>query len=143
MIFWENNSSFKRFLLRDFIFCNCKALTFSYIFVLQLLKPPLDNACALLRVLVVLDCQPTRLSEQGVIALSKYLSGYLIEVVHVSASSYSTFTSACLSHKYFSCYLFRCLNVGSCEPSVIILLKLLEFLLEEPLVLKYELACQI
>ncbi|KAH9674360.1 Ipi1 N domain-containing protein [Citrus sinensis] len=52
------------------------------IFDQLLLKPPLDNACALLRVLVVLDCKPTRLSEQGVIALSKYLSGYLFEVVH-------------------------------------------------------------
>ncbi|KDO70605.1 hypothetical protein CISIN_1g002703mg [Citrus sinensis] len=52
------------------------------IFDQLLLKPPLDNACALLRVLVVLDCKPTRLSEQGIITLSKYLSGYLFEVVH-------------------------------------------------------------
>ncbi|KAH9737956.1 Ipi1 N domain-containing protein [Citrus sinensis] len=47
------------------------------IFDQLLLKPPLDNACALLRVLVVLDCKPTRLSEQGIITLSKYLSGCL------------------------------------------------------------------
>lgn len=127
MIFWANNSCFKRFLLRDFIFCNCEALPFLYIFVLQFLKPPLDNACAMLRVLVVLDCKPTRLSEQGIIALSKYLSGYLIEVVHVSASSlFHIYPQlACLIRNYFSCCLFRCLNVGSWEPLVIIILKLL------------------
>ncbi|KAH7554167.1 hypothetical protein JRO89_XS12G0124800 [Xanthoceras sorbifolium] len=45
-------------------------------------KPPLDNACAMLRMLVMLDSKPTRLSEQSIITLSKYLSGYLIDVGH-------------------------------------------------------------
>ncbi|GAY32934.1 hypothetical protein CUMW_004800 [Citrus unshiu] len=76
------------FLLKSIAFCCLcdDSLVFQIleqvIFDQLLLKPPLDNACALLRVLVVLDCKPTRLSEQGVIALSKYLSGYLFEVVH-------------------------------------------------------------
>ncbi|KAJ9181301.1 hypothetical protein P3X46_009441 [Hevea brasiliensis] len=47
-----------------------------------LLKPPLDNARAMLRMLVVLDSKPTRLSEQSIITLSNFLSGYLIDVVH-------------------------------------------------------------
>ncbi|XP_059428250.1 uncharacterized protein LOC132162022 isoform X2 [Corylus avellana] len=47
-----------------------------------LLKPPLDNACAMLRMLAMLDSKPTRLSEQSVITLSNFLLGYLIDVVH-------------------------------------------------------------
>ncbi|KAJ0088119.1 hypothetical protein Patl1_32722 [Pistacia atlantica] len=47
-----------------------------------LLKPPLDNACAMLRMLVTLDSKPTRFSEQGVITLSDYLSGYVVDVAH-------------------------------------------------------------
>lgn len=54
-------------------------------FMLQLLKPPLDNACAMLRMLVTLDSKPTRFSEQGVITLSEYLSGYVVDVAHVSS----------------------------------------------------------
>ncbi|KAK1562182.1 hypothetical protein Q3G72_007583 [Acer saccharum] len=45
-------------------------------------QPPLDNACAMLRMLVSLDSKPSRLSEQSISTLSKYLSGYLIDVVH-------------------------------------------------------------
>ncbi|KAK3227006.1 hypothetical protein Dsin_006868 [Dipteronia sinensis] len=45
-------------------------------------QPPLDNACAMLRMLVSQDSKPSRLSEQSISALSKYLSGYLIDVVH-------------------------------------------------------------
>ncbi|KAJ8899163.1 hypothetical protein K2173_011950 [Erythroxylum novogranatense] len=45
------------------------------------LKPLLDNACAMLRVLLVLDSKPTRLSEQSIITLSSFLSGYLMDVV--------------------------------------------------------------
>ncbi|XP_059668653.1 uncharacterized protein LOC132313744 [Cornus florida] len=45
------------------------------------LKPPLDNTCALLRMLVTLDSMPTRLSEQSIINLSSFLPGYLIDVV--------------------------------------------------------------
>ncbi|OMO82550.1 Armadillo-like helical [Corchorus capsularis] len=49
---------------------------------LILLKPPLDNACAMLRVLIMLDSKPTRLSEQSIIALSSFIPGYLLDVVH-------------------------------------------------------------
>lgn len=49
---------------------------------LILLQPPLDNACTMLRVLIVLDSKPTRLSEQSIIALSNFLPGYLMDVVH-------------------------------------------------------------
>ncbi|XP_022766966.1 uncharacterized protein LOC111311659 isoform X2 [Durio zibethinus] len=48
---------------------------------LILLEPPLDNACAMLRVLIVLDSKPTRLSEQSITALSNFLPGYLMDVV--------------------------------------------------------------
>ncbi|KAB1205900.1 Testis-expressed sequence 10 protein [Morella rubra] len=46
-----------------------------------LLKPSLDNACAMLRMLAVMDCKPSRLSEQSIITLSTFLPGYLIDVV--------------------------------------------------------------
>lgn len=45
------------------------------------LKPPSDNICALLRMLVTLDSKPTRLSEQSIINLCSYLPGYLIDIV--------------------------------------------------------------
>ncbi|KAG2683092.1 hypothetical protein I3760_10G016800 [Carya illinoinensis] len=48
----------------------------------MLLKPSLDNACAMLRMLAILDSKPTRLSEQSINTLSNFLSGYLIDVVH-------------------------------------------------------------
>ncbi|CAN0879364.1 hypothetical protein LINGRAHAP2_LOCUS13000 [Linum grandiflorum] len=44
-------------------------------------KSSLHNACAMLRVLVVLDSQPTKLSEQSILCLGSYLAGYLIDVV--------------------------------------------------------------
>ncbi|KAF2289643.1 hypothetical protein GH714_037669 [Hevea brasiliensis] len=47
-----------------------------------LLKPPLDNACAMLRILVRLDSKPTRLSEESIINLSNFIPSYLIDVVH-------------------------------------------------------------
>ncbi|XVF76107.1 hypothetical protein PTKIN_Ptkin13bG0239200 [Pterospermum kingtungense] len=47
---------------------------------LILLEPPLDNACAMLRVLIMLDSKPTRLSEHSIIALSNFLPRYLMEV---------------------------------------------------------------
>ncbi|KAL4340356.1 hypothetical protein GQ457_08G017540 [Hibiscus cannabinus] len=49
---------------------------------LILLQPSLENACAMLRVLIVLDSKPTLLSEQSIIALSNFLPGYLMDVVH-------------------------------------------------------------
>ncbi|XWS56064.1 hypothetical protein CRYUN_Cryun09bG0054800 [Craigia yunnanensis] len=49
---------------------------------LILLEPPFENACAMLRVFIMLDSKPTRLSEQSIIALSNFLPGYLMDVVH-------------------------------------------------------------
>ncbi|KAH8520737.1 hypothetical protein H0E87_001967 [Populus deltoides] len=46
------------------------------------LKPPLDNSCAMLRMLVALDSKPTRLSKQSICSLSNVLSAYLIDVAH-------------------------------------------------------------
>ena len=62
-------------------------LLLDVMFAYQLLNPPLDNACAMLRMLAMLDCKPTRLSEQSIITLSNFLLGYLIDVVHVSILS--------------------------------------------------------
>uniref|UniRef100_A0A2P2M5A1 TEX10-like TPR repeats domain-containing protein n=3 Tax=Rhizophora mucronata TaxID=61149 RepID=A0A2P2M5A1_RHIMU len=45
-------------------------------------KPLLDNAYAMLRILVVLDAKPTRLSEKSIVTLSNFLTGYLLDVVH-------------------------------------------------------------
>ncbi|XP_015900414.3 uncharacterized protein LOC107433628 isoform X1 [Ziziphus jujuba] len=45
------------------------------------LKPPLDNVCAMLRVLITLDSTPTRLSQQSITTLGNFLSEYLIDVV--------------------------------------------------------------
>ncbi|XP_030525125.1 uncharacterized protein LOC115737229 isoform X2 [Rhodamnia argentea] len=47
------------------------------------LKPPRDNACALLRLLVTLDSKPTRLSEQTIDRLASFLALYLIDVFSV------------------------------------------------------------
>ncbi|KAJ6406757.1 hypothetical protein OIU84_010299 [Salix udensis] len=46
------------------------------------LKPPLDNSCAMLRMLIALDTKPTRLSERSICSLSDVLSAYLIDVAH-------------------------------------------------------------
>ncbi|XAR53187.1 hypothetical protein NMG60_11021631 [Bertholletia excelsa] len=46
-----------------------------------LLKPDLDNLCSLLRVLVALDCRPSRLSQQSIFNLSNVLPEYLINAV--------------------------------------------------------------
>ncbi|CAK9180770.1 unnamed protein product [Ilex paraguariensis] len=45
------------------------------------LKPPVDNICALLRMLITVDSKPTRLSEQSITNLSNFLPGYLIDAV--------------------------------------------------------------
>lgn len=44
------------------------------------LKPPLDNVCAMLRILTFLDSKPTKLSEQSITSLSNILLGYLVDV---------------------------------------------------------------
>ncbi|XP_020535669.1 testis-expressed protein 10 isoform X2 [Jatropha curcas] len=85
-------SNRRTFKLLTSVVCSClsqmgdKTLVF---FILEkvileqfLLKPHLENACAMLRMLVALDSRPTRLSDQSIITLSDFLSGYLIDVVH-------------------------------------------------------------
>ncbi|KAL4562598.1 hypothetical protein LXL04_026624 [Taraxacum kok-saghyz] len=42
---------------------------------------PLDNTCALLRMIITLDSKPTRLCEESVSKLGKLLAGYLLDVV--------------------------------------------------------------
>ncbi|XP_054819603.1 uncharacterized protein LOC129318695 isoform X2 [Prosopis cineraria] len=46
-----------------------------------LLKPPVDNSCSLLRMLVTVDVKPTMLSEKSIDTLGVFLSEYLIDVV--------------------------------------------------------------
>ena len=74
--------SFLLWLSVDWFFWN-----FLDVFVFQLMKPPLDNACTMLRMLAELDSKPTRLSEQSIVTLCNFISGYLIVVVHVSILS--------------------------------------------------------
>ncbi|CAL9229381.1 unnamed protein product [Arabidopsis halleri] len=47
-----------------------------------ILKPALDNGCAILRMICVLDSTPTRLSERSVTTLSEFLPGYMIDIVN-------------------------------------------------------------
>ncbi|KAK7407066.1 hypothetical protein VNO78_08706 [Psophocarpus tetragonolobus] len=44
-------------------------------------KPSLDNSCSLLRMLVIVDSKPTRLSEQSIIMLGHHLSEYMMNAV--------------------------------------------------------------
>ncbi|MED6177958.1 hypothetical protein PIB30_103066, partial [Stylosanthes scabra] len=53
-----------------------------------LLKPPLDNSCSLLRMIVTVDSKPTRLSEQSIIVLGSYLSEYLIDAAQYLPEDY-------------------------------------------------------
>ncbi|KAJ0559011.1 putative pre-rRNA-processing protein Ipi1 [Helianthus annuus] len=48
-------------------------------------KPPLDNTCALLRMIITLDSNPTKLCEQSILKLGSVLTGYMIDVVSVSS----------------------------------------------------------
>lgn len=70
-----------------------------------LIKPPLDNACAMLRVLVALDSKPTSLSEQSIITLSNFLSGYLIDVVHFIPEDHDKANVSIPTRRY---YLLPC-----------------------------------
>jgi hypothetical protein len=54
------------------------------------LKPALDNGCAILRMICVLDSTPTTLSERSVTTLSEFLPGYMINIVNVSISPLKT-----------------------------------------------------
>uniref|UniRef100_A0A1J3DZ73 Testis-expressed sequence 10 protein-like protein n=1 Tax=Noccaea caerulescens TaxID=107243 RepID=A0A1J3DZ73_NOCCA len=46
-----------------------------------ILKPSLDNGCAILRMICALDSKPTRLSEKSIATLCEFLPGYLIDIV--------------------------------------------------------------
>ncbi|XVF07541.1 hypothetical protein REPUB_Repub06bG0147900 [Reevesia pubescens] len=77
---------------------------------LILLEPPLDNACAMLRVLIMLDSKPTRFSEQSIIALSNFLPGYLMDVVHSSEVKMT------LEERHRFQYSFEQLKVATSTP---------------------------
>ena len=53
----------------------------------QSIRPPLDNVCAMLRLLATLDSKPTRLNELNVASLGDLLSVYLIDMARVSSFS--------------------------------------------------------
>ncbi|KAL2318607.1 hypothetical protein Fmac_032483 [Flemingia macrophylla] len=44
-------------------------------------KPSLDNSCSLLRILVTVDSNPTRLSEQSIITLGHHLLDYMMDAL--------------------------------------------------------------
>nr|GEV77408.1 hypothetical protein [Tanacetum cinerariifolium] len=44
-------------------------------------KPPLENTCALLRMIITLDSKPSKLSEESISKLGNVIPGYLIDVV--------------------------------------------------------------
>ncbi|XP_062167443.1 uncharacterized protein LOC133873715 isoform X1 [Alnus glutinosa] len=73
-----------------------------------LLKPPLDNACAMLRMLAKLDSKPTRLSEQSIITLSNFLLGYLIDVVHCIQEDHEEPNASIPTLRYYliPCFFF-------------------------------------
>lgn len=75
-----------------------------------LLNPPLDNTCALLRVLVTLDSEPTRLSEQSMTSLSSFLPGYLIDIVSC-IPEVKTESAAMVSRKRTRYYLLPCMFI--------------------------------
>ncbi|XP_065870962.1 uncharacterized protein [Euphorbia lathyris] len=66
-----------------------------------LLKPSVDNACAMLRMLVTLDSEPTTLSEQSIITLSKFLAEYLIDVMHCVPENEATGSVAFRQQRYY------------------------------------------
>lgn len=74
-----------------------------YVFVPQIIKPPLDNVCAMLRVLITLDSNPTRLSEQSITTLGNFLPEYLINVMHVSVFLVQHIFFFCLQASYITC----------------------------------------
>ncbi|XP_008241050.1 PREDICTED: uncharacterized protein LOC103339529 isoform X2 [Prunus mume] len=62
--------------------------------------PPLDNVCAMLRMLITLDSKATIISQQAFISLGNILPWYLIDIVHCTAEedkkvSGSICSSAC------------------------------------------------
>ncbi|KAJ6923901.1 hypothetical protein NC652_017337 [Populus alba x Populus x berolinensis] len=67
-------------------------------------KPPLDNCCAMLRMLIALDTKPTRLSERSICSLSNVLSAYLIDVTHCVPEDVDESTGS-LHEQTWCCYL--------------------------------------
>lgn len=65
------------------------------LFMLQSQIPPLDNVCAMLRMLITLDSKATIISQQAFISLGNILPWYLIDIVHVSFFSFLA-TISCL-----------------------------------------------
>ncbi|KAK3040040.1 hypothetical protein RJ639_028294 [Escallonia herrerae] len=72
------------------------------------LKAPVDNICALLRMLITVDAIPTRLSERSIITLANSLPEYLINVVSCVAEDHNDCTGFTVTNKR-RYYLLPCL----------------------------------
>ncbi|KAL1813344.1 hypothetical protein ACET3Z_023409 [Daucus carota] len=83
-----------------------------------LLNPPLDNICALLRVLVKLDSEPTRLSEQSIINLGSFLPGYLTDIVSCIPED-KTQSATMVSRKRTHYYLLPCMFIFHRSPTLL------------------------
>nr|XP_043635308.1 uncharacterized protein LOC122606512 [Erigeron canadensis] len=64
-------------------------------------KRPLENTCALLRMILTLDSKPTKLSEQSISRLVNVLPGYLIDVSSLQEDSGANNTSCPSKSRYF------------------------------------------
>ncbi|KAK9090537.1 hypothetical protein Sjap_023714 [Stephania japonica] len=83
-----DNSNFKTYKAITSSVCSCLSQIGDDTLVLQMLqnvilhemsqKPPLDNSCAMFRVLALLDSRPTSLSENNIINLANLMVNYLI-----------------------------------------------------------------
>ncbi|KAK3013805.1 hypothetical protein RJ639_008089, partial [Escallonia herrerae] len=72
------------------------------------LKAPVNNICALLRMLITVDAIPTRLSERSIITLANSLPEYLINVVSCVAEDHNDSTGFTVTNKR-RYYLLPCL----------------------------------
>lgn len=75
---------FSLLTLVDSLFKDMLFLLIWFVFMLQSQTLPLDNVCAMLRMLIALDSEETRISEQAFVSLVEILPRYLIDIVHVS-----------------------------------------------------------
>ncbi|KAJ4827083.1 hypothetical protein Tsubulata_013897 [Turnera subulata] len=78
---------------------------------------PIENACALLRMLVELDSSPTKLSEQSIITLSHALSKYLIDVAHTVPEDDEPIGSVRVQKRHY--YLLPCFFLFDRSPRLL------------------------
>lgn len=73
------------------------------------LKPPLDNVCALLRMLITLDSKPSRLCEESIFKLSNFLAEYLIDVAFcIPEGDDDDESTTCIRTSMMRYYLLPC-----------------------------------